>query len=296
MRDLQLVGLSEDGTRLVVQLPGGEQFGLPVDEQVHAALRGDRARLGQLQIELESRLRPREIQARIRAGHSLDDVAAEAGISVERVERYAGPVLHEREHMAQLAAKAGVRRDDHGAVHLLGELVGDRLEDRGVPRDALTWDAWRRDDGGWEVRLDYLAGTTARSALWVYDSQRKTVVPDDEEARWLIAEEPQASVTPLRSVRERSPSDDLPQPADELDEVDEVDAAAPEPPVVVPDDVAEVIGLVDTSTSGPAADAHEVGHAEAAAPSAQAATPASRRKRASVPSWDEILFGSKKPD
>jgi len=164
MRDLRLVGLSEDGTRLVMELPSGEQFGLPVDERVHAALRGDRARLGQLQIEMESRLRPRDIQARIRAGHTLEEVADEAGISVERVLRYAGPVLHEREHMAQLAAKAGVRRDDHGAVQLLGELVGDRLEQRGVPRDALTWDAWRRDDGGWEVRLDYVAGDRERSA------------------------------------------------------------------------------------------------------------------------------------
>ena len=278
MRDLQLVGLSEDGTRLVMQLPSGEQFGLPVDERIHAALRGDRARLGQLQIELESKLRPREIQARIRAGQSLDDVAAEAGISVDRVLRYAGPILHEREHMAQLAAKAGVRHDDHGAVHLLGELVGDRLEQRGVPRDELTWDAWRRDDGGWEVRLDYVAGDKARSALWVYDAQRKTVVPDDDEARWLLEEEPQASVTPLRSVREPE---------------------AEPTPVVVPADVAEVIGLVDEPTPDtiPNEAAQPRQPQPDAAPARSApATAGSRRKRASVPSWDEILFGSKKPD
>ena len=109
-------------------------------------------------LELESRLSPREIQARIRSGQSLQEVADEAGISVERVERFAGPILHEREYIAQEAAKVSVRRDDHGAVMLLGELVGQRLEQRGVPRDGMQWDAWRRDDGGWEVRLDYLAG------------------------------------------------------------------------------------------------------------------------------------------
>ena len=279
MRDLQLVGLSEDGTRLVMQLPSGEQFGLPVDERIHAAMRGDRARLGQLQIELESKLRPRDIQARIRSGRSLDDVAFEAGISVDRVLRYAGPILHEREHMAQLAAKAGVRHDDHGAVQLLGELVGDRLELLGVPRDELTWDAWRRDDGGWEVRLDYVAGDRARSAQWLYDSQRKTVVPDDDEARWLLEEEPQASVTPLRPVRE---ADDAPAS------------------VVLPADVAEVIGLVEEPTTSPlpddAAMSRQPQPATAAEPARTATAGAGRRKRASVLSWDEILFGSKKPD
>ncbi len=282
MRDLRLVGLSEDGTRLVMELPSGEQFGLPVDERVHAALRGDRARLGQLQIEMESRLRPRDIQARIRAGQTLEEVADEAGISVERVLRYAGPVLHEREHMAQLAAKAGVRRDDHGAVQLLGELVGDRLEQRGVPRDALTWDAWRRDDGGWEVRLDYVAGERERSALWVFDSQRKTVVPDDDEARWLIEEEPQASVTPLRSV---------PEPVvDRVGEGAEPDSrVGVAERVSVPEDVAEAIGLVDSAPSDDEA-------AETEPVDEPAAKPAARRKRATVPSWDEILFGSKKPD
>ena len=68
MDDLRLVGLSHDGSRLVVEGSDGQTYGLPLDERVHAALRGDRARLGQLQINIDSEIRPREIQARIRAG------------------------------------------------------------------------------------------------------------------------------------------------------------------------------------------------------------------------------------
>ena len=75
MSDLRLVGLSDDGSRLVLEEPDGRQSFLPVDERIHAALRGDRARLGQLQNDLESKLRPREIQARIRAGQSLEEVS-----------------------------------------------------------------------------------------------------------------------------------------------------------------------------------------------------------------------------
>jgi hypothetical protein len=258
MRDVRLVGLSADGSRLVIEAPGGEQLALPLDERIHAALRGDRARLGQLQIELDSRLRPREIQARIRAGHSLDEVAKEAGIPVERVVRYAGPVLHEREHIAQEAAKVGVRQDDHGAVMLLGELVESRLEERGVPRDALEWDAWRRDDGGWEVHLTYQASGRQRSAVWIFDAQRRTVTPDDDEARWLI-EDPKASVTTLRPV----PSADTGEEADE----DAADEPTPEAP-------------------------------KAAAPPrpSKRAEPRRKKERATVPSWDEILFGSKTPN
>jgi hypothetical protein len=281
MSDLRLVGLSEDGARLVLELPDGAQFFLPVDERIHAALRGDRARLGQLQIEHESKLRPREIQRRIRAGQSLDEVARAAGIPAERVLRYAGPVLHEREHIAQEAAKANVRRDDHGAVMLLGELVADRLEERGVPRDGMEWDAWRREDGGWEVRLDYVAGDTERSALWVYDPKRRTVTPDDDDARWLLEEEPAASVTPLRSVT----------PAKEAAPAESVAKFATTDRSPAPQPIAAAEPVRKQSPRDRAVEAATRNQKRTVPDS-----PPSRKRRASVPSWDEILFGSRKPE
>lgn len=295
MRDLRLVGLSDDGTRLVLGQPDGERYALPVDERVRAALRGDRSRLGQLQMEMESKLRPRDIQARIRAGQTLEEVAAEAGISLDRVQRYAGPILHEREHIAQQAASVGVRRDDHGAVQLLGELVSERLEHRGVPRDDLAWDAWRLEDGRWELRLDYHVGDQARSALWVYDPQRKTVVADDDEARWLLEEEPAATVTQLRPVPLPTAGAEL-TPARENGERgrDGVDSPAPLPPI--PDDVAEVIGLTEAVRAESASAREPSAEPRQAADAAPAARRPAARKRASVPSWDEILFGSKKPE
>ena len=193
MADLRLVGLTDDGARLILEHADGEREHLAVDERLRTALIRPASAATQTQLDLESQLTPREIQARIRAGQSLEGVALEAGITVERVERFAGPILHEREHIAQEAAKVSVGRDDEGAVMLLGELVGHRLEERGVPRDGMHWDAWRRDDGGWEVRLDYLAGGKERSAEWVYDPVRRTMTADDDEARWLLEEEPSAA-------------------------------------------------------------------------------------------------------
>ena len=76
---------------------------------------------------MESQLSPREIQARIRAGGGIDEVAAAAGISAERVERYATPVLAEREHVTEQARLAPARRASGGNAPRLGELVDARL-------------------------------------------------------------------------------------------------------------------------------------------------------------------------
>ncbi len=196
MDDLRLVGLSEDGSRLVLKAEDGATFALPVDERVHAALRGDRARLGQLQITIESELRPREIQARIRAGFTAEQIAEGSGLSVDKVERFAGPVLQERSFVAQQACSVGVRRLTDSVTTPLGTLVGSRLEERGVAADDLAWDSWRRDDGRWQLTLEYPVADQVRSAAWVYDPLRRTIDPDDDEARWLTLEERAAPEPP----------------------------------------------------------------------------------------------------
>jgi hypothetical protein len=272
MADLRLVGLTDDGSQLILERAGGASDHLAVDDRLRSMVKpASPARNGkQASLDLESNLSPREIQARIRSGLTPDEVAEQAGISVERVERFAGPILHEREYIAQEAAKVSVGRDGHGAVMLLGEMVSKRLEERGVPRDGLEWDAWRRDDGAWEVRLDYLAGNRQRSANWVYDPARRTVTADDDEARWLLEEEPTAAVTQLRAV-----------PVDEAseDEASDQRAAEREQDAPVKSGTQEAIETLmrgrDTVPDTPAP---------------------KRKKKPSVPSWDEILFGSRKPD
>ena len=106
MRTARPLGLTPDGTSLLVVTSDGEHIAVTADERLRAAIRDDRARLGQLEIDMESSLRPREIQARIRAGESLEEVARDAGMPVERVQAFAGPVLAEREHVVGLALAA----------------------------------------------------------------------------------------------------------------------------------------------------------------------------------------------
>ncbi|MEU8505821.1 septation protein SepH [Streptomyces brevispora] len=188
MPELRVVAVSNDGTRLVLKAADSTEYTLPIDERLRAAVRNDRARLGQIEIEVESHLRPRDIQARIRAGASAEEVAQFAGIPVDRVRRFEGPVLAERAFMAERARKTPVRRPGENAGPQLGEAVQERLLLRGADKETVQWDSWRRDDGTWEVLLVYRVAGEPHSASWTYDAPRRLVQAVDDEARSLIGE------------------------------------------------------------------------------------------------------------
>ncbi|MFI6447403.1 septation protein SepH [Kitasatospora sp. NPDC050543] len=341
--ELRVVAVSNDGTRLVLKAADSTEYTLPIDERLRAAIRGDRPRLGQIEIEVESHLRPRDIQARIRAGASAEEVAQAAGISVDRVRRFEGPVLAERAFMAERARKTAIRRHGESTGPQLGEAVAERLALRGAEKDTERWDSWRRDDGTWEVILGYRADGEGRSASWTYDPPRRLVQPNDDEARALIGENVEREEEqvfpfipriarlpherPLRPMIDR-PSADRIMSAREVRESREATAesrdsltslldvvpafrgdlaAGPaqiEP--VAPPEVAE-------ESEEPAAPAANIGAGSAYADilMPRAVAPHRERlvgttdrqaeadgvrpgRRATVPSWDEIVFGSRR--
>jgi hypothetical protein len=189
MRIARLVGLSQDGQSLIVATESGEELAVAVDERLRAALRGDRPRLGQLEIEMESSLSPRDIQSRIRAGSTLNDVAKVAGIPLDRVERFAAPVLAEREHMARVAMGCSARRRGETSGHRSLRLaVTERLVARGVDLDTVAWDSYRLSDGHWTVTADYRSGDAPRHATFTFDPAGRFSIAVDDEARWLLGE------------------------------------------------------------------------------------------------------------
>ena len=109
MEDLRLVGVQEDGEHLLLSGPDGEHYRLVLDDALRAAARRDRPGLGQLQIQMEGGMRPREVQSLIRAGASAEEVAERAGWTVEKVRRYEVPIIAERVHMAEQARLVRVR-------------------------------------------------------------------------------------------------------------------------------------------------------------------------------------------
>ncbi|MFD4673178.1 septation protein SepH [Lentzea sp. NPDC058450] len=205
MRALRVIGLDEDGKSVILEDPEnrGERFTLPADERLRAALRGDLARLGQMQIESgEAQMRPREIQARIRAGESIDQVAAASGMPTHRIERFAYPVLLERSRTADLAQRAHPVREDGPDVQTLGEVVAHSFGLRGHDLSDTKWDSWKGDDGRWIVQLHWKTGRSDNRAHWAFHpgAQGGTVTALDDAAVDLMDPNPNRTLRTVRPV------------------------------------------------------------------------------------------------
>jgi len=140
---------------------------------------------------MDTPLSPRDIQTRIRGGESLEDLTDGAGDDAGRIERFAAPVLAEREHLALTALGSSVRRRGEASGHRpLRAVVAERLLGQGVDADDVGWDAWKRDDHHWQVVADYELQGEPRHAEFRFDTQGRFSVAEDDEARWLAGESP----------------------------------------------------------------------------------------------------------
>jgi hypothetical protein len=225
MQELRFVAVSEDGSYAVLAIPGRSgRFMLPIDDRLRAVAKGQFSRLAQYEIEVENPLRPKEIQARIRAGETVEEIADAAGIPVDRVRWFEGPVLAERGYVAQQAQNASVRRQgDSTPGPRLGPVVAERLTELGADPEDAQWDSRKHGDGSWQVQLAFRAGGRLHIAEWLFDPRRRHVSPADDNAERLSLPEAElpsptggslgaATVTPIRPRPDRSQAPALPQP------------------------------------------------------------------------------------
>jgi hypothetical protein len=225
MRELKVVGLDVDGKRIICESDDpNEKFILCADDRLRAAVRGDKSGASQSQSDAEvpSVLTPKEIQARIRAGASVEQIAESAGVDVSRVERFAHPVLLERSRAAELATAAHPVLADGPAVLTLLETITSALIARGLDPDSANWDAWRNEDGRWTVQLSWRAGHSDNAAHFRFTpgAHGGTVTAFDDAACELIDRDfartlrPVAAVAPL-AIEEPEPPmqvEDAPEP------------------------------------------------------------------------------------
>src|SRR3954466_181111 len=183
MRTLRLVALSDDGKSLILTAESTdgsdefERFELPIDERVRAAARGD-ARLGAIE-DLGNTLPPRVIQARIRAGETPEQVAEASGTRVERILRFAHPVLQERARLAEQAREARVRLSEGTTTTSLDRFMTQRLRLIGGDPDAVRWDAFRGYDGSWVVTAAWKPGAKSGTPHGPDDVSARTATPAD---------------------------------------------------------------------------------------------------------------------
>lgn len=319
MVHLTLAGTSEDGRRLLLVDDAGVEHTLDVDARLRSAVRGTprpgTSRPGQLENTMESALRPRDIQARIRAGESPEAVAEAAQTDVERIMTYAGPVLAERAHVAERAQRSSVRRRSGEGARTLGEAVETHLRSVDAGAASVEWDAWRREDGRWVLRAAFATPSRTGNATFTYDVPGSYVVAEDDDARWLVGEVIATATLPptrddleearrrrLAASREELPLDvDVPG-EDRADEAPAPIEAYLEAGDATSDRAADRAtdrAAERTDTTADTAD-DPAGSEEPATderPEPEVPTRRAVRKtrgRASVPSWDEIMFGGSK--
>jgi Protein of unknown function (DUF3071) len=223
MRELKVVGLDVDGKRIICECDASsEKFILRSDDRLRAAVRGDKTVSTQTKIDVEvpSVLSPKEIQAKIRSGASVEQVASAAGADIARVERFAHPVLLERSRAAELASAAHPVLADGPSVLTLLETVTSALVARGLDPEATGWDAWRNEDGRWTVQLGWKAGLSDNVAHFRFTpgAHGGTVTAFDDAACELIDPDFARPLRPLAPVAQL----DFEEP--------EAPVAAPEPP------------------------------------------------------------------
>jgi hypothetical protein len=208
MKSLRFVSLSDDGAHLILSGDPGESYAVPITDELRVAAA---RRVRQGTSSAVTKLSPREIQTRIRHGASAEDIAAETGLPLDRIESYAAPVRAEREYAASQArgvevADRTLTRDALRAVFgeepvTIENMVEHRASLSGIADDSLRWDAWRRADHQWDVRLEFVLddpsaveGTDLADAdpeaLWVFNPLRKTMHNVNRWAQFLSELEP----------------------------------------------------------------------------------------------------------
>ncbi|MUL77723.1 septation protein SepH [Mycolicibacterium sp. CBMA 226] len=307
MRELKVVGLDADGKRIICETSNGsataDKFFLRVDNRLKAAVRGDRAATNQTQIEVEvevpNSLRPRDIQSRIRAGASVEQLAAAAGVSPERVMRFAHPVLLERSRAAELATASHPILPDGPSVLTLLETVTGALISRGLDPEATRWDAWRNEDSRWTVQFGWKAGRSDNVAHFRFSpgAHGGTTTAFDDAATELIdpnyTRPALRSVAPVAQLHFEESVAEIPMPA-----VTPAPQPAPEPapaPVVVMTPASAPVAPpvpaepLAPPAPEPVASPEPAAVAETPEPAAPAQRP--RKKKPEIPAWEDVLLG-----
>ena len=270
MRELKVVGLDPDGKYLICEGDEpAEKFRISADGRLRDALRREPAPAEQpqqgfehpqLATEIGNRLSPKEIQAKIRAGASIEQVAAACGSDISRIRRFAQTVLLERYRAAELATAAHPMLPDGPAVLTLQETVSAALVARGFGHDILNWDAWRNGDARWTVQLTWKAGHSDNVAHFCFRPGHNggTVTAIDDAASELIDPNFERPLRPLARVAHV-----------EFKDVDEpAKPAAPEP-----------VRPAAPAPRKPTAAAKQ----EQPAPT--------RKGKPAIPAWEDVLLG-----
>ncbi|MTA16982.1 MAG: DUF3071 domain-containing protein [Actinobacteria bacterium] len=280
--ELRLDGRTDDGLYLSLRDQEGEQYSVRISDTLRATV--NQQRLNSVPDNEEPSISIKEIQRLLRTGQTSEQISREYNVSIEKIERFAGPILSERIYIIDQAQQIVVRKEiDRDPVTLI-QTITSRLAPRGIDASTLSWDTWRLENGTWTVELHYPQTGGVGVAQWSFDPLLRSLTSMDENARWMMGDEPaprQLSKPGLVTTESTHPSErrstenhgvstidkDRFKEYEDLEsfENEKISPLVPRLAVIreEPDDEASRDGIT---------------------------------ARAKVPSWDEIMFGIKPED
>ena len=268
MSELRLTGKTEDGNHLALVDTEGNNYSVRISDTLRATVNQPRLTSVPASDATET-MSVKEIQRRLRAGESFEQVAREGQITVEKVERFSGPIMQEREYILDRARELVMRKDAYRSDLTFSDVALAKLSPRGVDTDQISWNTWRLPDGIWHIELHFPNRDGSGVATWNFDMARRALEASDDNGAWLLDEElaPRPAATamihsePSHPSRMEEPVRDIPRIADLFEPAEE----RPETPrLAVIRETPSVADAQDGITA-----------------------------RAKVPSWDEIMFGKK---
>ena len=319
MKDIKFLG--SDGDFLLLEDSEGQRFRLLLDQSVRSAIRNEAPRMLD-----EPRLSPREIQEEIRVGRSIEEIVQASGAPVDYVMKFAQPVLDELNHavLNALTVRLEVPGDrfNNPATREFGEIIKARLAASGAGIE--KWSAMKAPEQGFFIYCEFELEGKQNKATWLYDPKRLALIPENASAISLSSGDKIAAPAPrLRPVS--APISDF---TSNLADTGEIVREPPKPtsqftaptPTAAPiSDTADLLEALrkkrnereqleveeetphteflsvvpDLDEQPGFADEDISQETEIVVPDNP---PAPKKGRASIPSWDEIVFGTKTED
>lgn len=172
--------------RIVLTDLTGREYELEVDEVVvEQVKRAAGYRSEALQV------RPALIQQLLRHGKNYREIIELTGVDRADIERYAHPVIAELRFLLARAHSVPVRvstEDSTEEAKKFGLVIAQRLRFAGIKQS--SWSIFQDESNEWIIELSFAhEGEKPRQASWVFEPERMSLKPANEEAAALSQQE-----------------------------------------------------------------------------------------------------------
>lgn len=279
--DLRVVGRTEDGTQIELADGDGQTYFVRISDNLKALVNQPRL-VAVTPLDERATFSVKEIQSRLRAGESAAAISATTDWSLDKIDRFSGPIMQERAYVIGLALATQLRRENSAPTLTTATIA--QLQPRGVDLTQVDWNTYRNEDSTWTVLLQYPNRDGVGEAQWIFDLDNRTLDAEDDGARWISGEEKQG--------RPSTPSHGM---------VFGGDQTPPAPRLTAISESVTIIESVPLSVvpDNDPVDDEEVGETLPFAGATEIPSDAKKdgvTKRIRIPSWDDIMFGGKKDE